>query len=67
MSRIYEEVDPVYAATCSDITLCSNSKGFFKGLADDLVSLAGEEWLNKFELVEDGKKVTFFMENKEVL
>ncbi|XP_028033589.1 SET and MYND domain-containing protein 4 [Bombyx mandarina] len=67
MSRIYEEVDPVYAATCSDITLCSNSKGFFKGLADDLVSLAGEEWLNKFELVEDGKKVTFFMENKEVM
>ncbi|XP_041987605.1 SET and MYND domain-containing protein 4 [Aricia agestis] len=68
MSRIYEIVDPAYAATCSDVTLCSNNKGFFKKLADELVSMAEEnEWLDKFENTEDCDKVRAVFENKTLM
>jgi hypothetical protein len=67
MSRVYEEFDPGYAATCSDVTLCSNTKGFFKNFAEDLVAIAeSNNWLQEFEKVEDGKKVAAVKENKEV-
>lgn len=67
MSRIYEDVDPAYAAVCSDVTLCSNSTGFFKSLAEELVSVAETDgWLQTFEATDDGKKVSAVMENKEV-
>lgn len=66
MPHIYEEMDPTYAAACSDITLCSSSKGFFKSFAEDLVAMASAEWLQKFENIEEGKKVKAVLENKEV-
>lgn len=68
MSLIYEEVDPVYAKKCSNITLCSNTAGFFKDLSEEVVSLAEEDdWIESFEKVEDARKVTAVMENKTVL
>ncbi|XP_075991128.1 SET and MYND domain containing, class 4, member 2 [Anticarsia gemmatalis] len=68
MPRIFEEADAAYAATCSEVTLCSNAKGFFKTLGDELVALADTDgWLDSFEKVEDGKKVTAVMENKMVM
>ncbi|XP_028164357.1 SET and MYND domain-containing protein 4 [Ostrinia furnacalis] len=68
MSRVYEDVDPGFAATCSDITLYSKTKGFFKNFADDIVSIAeNDNWLDSFEKVEDGKKVAAVMENKEIM
>ncbi|KAG6446964.1 SET and MYND domain-containing protein 4 [Manduca sexta] len=67
MSRIYEEIDPSYAVACSDVTLCSNSKGFFKSLGEELVSLADAAWLDSFEKIEDGKKVSAVLENKDVM
>lgn len=50
MSRVYEELDPAYAAKCSDVTLYSDPKGFFKTLTDELVTLASSGgWLaNEF-------------------
>lgn len=65
MSRVYD-VDPKFAATCSDITLCSDLKGFFTNLADEAVSMATAGWLRELEAVEEGKKVSFVMENEEV-
>ncbi|KAJ8738071.1 hypothetical protein PYW08_000666 [Mythimna loreyi] len=68
MPRIYEETDPGYAAACSNVTLCSNSKGFFKGLGEELVSIADTDgWLDKLEAVEYGKKVATVLENKTVM
>ncbi|CAH0703095.1 unnamed protein product [Spodoptera exigua] len=68
MPRIYEETDPSYAATCSNITLCSNSKGFFKGLGEELVSIAeADGWLDKFEAVQDAKKVAAVLANETVM
>ncbi|XP_063838050.1 SET and MYND domain-containing protein 4 [Ostrinia nubilalis] len=68
MSRVYEDVDPGFAATCSDITLYSKTKGFFKNFAEDIVSIAeNDNWLDSFEKVEDGKKVAAVMENKEIM
>lgn len=68
MPRIFEEVDPTFAATCSDVTLCSNPKGFFKNLSEEVVALADTDgWLDSFEKVEDGKKVVTVMENKAVI
>lgn len=68
MSRIYEDIDPSYAATCSDVTLCSNSKGFFKNLAEELLEIADTDaWLDSFEKVNDGKKVAAVLENKLVI
>lgn len=66
MPRIYEEMDPKFAAMCSDVTLCSNPKGFFTGLAEEAVSMAGAEWLQELEKVEEGRKIAFVMENEEV-
>lgn len=67
MSRVYEQFDPGFAATCSDVTLCSNTKGFFKTLTENMVSLAeSDNWLQNFEKIEEGKKVAAVMENKEV-
>ncbi|KAL0902216.1 hypothetical protein ABMA27_000140 [Loxostege sticticalis] len=68
MSRVYEDFDPGFAATCSDVTLCSKTKGFFKDLAEDIISIAeNDNWLESFEKIEDGKKVTAVMENKEIM
>lgn len=67
MSRVYEELDPAYAAACSDITLYSNSKGFFRAIAEEAVAMASaDQWLHKFDEVDDAKKVTAVKENKEV-
>lgn len=65
MSRFYQE-DARYAAACSDVTLCSNSKGFFKGLSEELVSKADGDWLLQLERADEGQKVKVVMENKEV-
>ncbi|CAG4984743.1 unnamed protein product [Parnassius apollo] len=68
MSRIYEDVDPAYAANCSNITLCSNTVGFFKNFSDEIISIAEEDnWLQSFEKVEDVHKVTAVMENKMIM
>ncbi|XP_063891041.1 SET and MYND domain-containing protein 4 [Helicoverpa armigera] len=68
MPRIYEETDPGYAAACSNVTLCSNSKGFFKGLGEELVAMAeGDGWLDKFEAVDDGQKVAAVLDNKTIM
>lgn len=67
MSRVYEELDPVYAAACSDVTLFSNSKGFFGAIAEEAVAMASaNQWLHKFENVDDVKKVAAVMANVEV-
>lgn len=67
MPRIYEETDPNYAASCSNITLCSNSKGFFKGLGEELVSMAeAGGWLDTLEAVHDSKKVAAVLANETV-
>lgn len=67
MSHVYEELDPAYAAACSDVTLCSNSKGFFCAIAEEAVAIAStNQWLHKFEKVDDAKKVPAVMANKEV-
>lgn len=68
MPRIYEETDPGYAAACSNVTLCSNSKGFFKGLGEELVAIAeGDGWLDRFEAVDDGQKVAAVLDNKTIM
>ncbi|CAH2216182.1 jg25402 [Pararge aegeria aegeria] len=67
MSRVYEEFDPAFASVCSDVTVYSNNKGFFKSLAEEIVSLAEVDgWLQTFEDIEDEKKVTMVMENNTV-
>lgn len=67
MSRIYEESDREYAASCSNITLCSNSKGFFYNWGEELVTLAeADGWLRNFESVDDGKKVQAVLDNETV-
>lgn len=67
MSRVYEELDPAYATACSDVTLYSNSKGFFSAIADEAVAMASvDQWLHKFEKVDDAKKVATVIANKEV-
>lgn len=64
---MYEELDPAYAAACSDVTLCSNSKGFFCAIADEAVAIASaDQWLHEFEKVDDTEKVAAVMANKEV-
>lgn len=67
MSRVHLEVDAGYAAACSDVTLCSNSKGFFKGLAEDVLAVAGDAWLRELERADEGQKVKEVMDNKEVI
>ncbi|CAG4941880.1 unnamed protein product [Colias eurytheme] len=68
MSRIYEDVDSTYAEACSDVTLCSNKKGFFKNFAEEIVSIAeSNEWLETFEKVADGEKVAAVMENEAIM
>ncbi|XP_026741665.1 SET and MYND domain-containing protein 4 [Trichoplusia ni] len=68
MSRIYEESDREYAASCSNITLCSNSKGFFYNWGEELVTLAeADGWLRNFESVDDGKKVQAVLDNETVM
>lgn len=67
MARVYEELDPAYATACSDVTLCSNSKGFFCAIAEEAVAIASaDQWLDNFEKVDDPKKVAAVMANKEV-
>ncbi|KAJ0183945.1 hypothetical protein K1T71_000368 [Dendrolimus kikuchii] len=67
MPHISEEIDPTYAAACSDVTLCSSSKGFFKSLADEMVAISDVGWLQTFENVDEGKKVNAVLENKEIM
>ncbi|XP_072930966.1 SET and MYND domain-containing protein 4 [Epargyreus clarus] len=68
MSRIYEEIDPAYAAACSDVTLCYSNKGFFRGFSEDIVSLAeADNWLKTFEDLEDGQKVTAVLGKHEIM
>ncbi|XP_060809650.1 SET and MYND domain-containing protein 4 [Amyelois transitella] len=68
MSKVYEEVDPGFAVKCSDVTLCSNTKGFFKELVEELVSLADkDDWLQTFEKIPEAKKVAAVLEKKEVM
>ncbi|CAG9789007.1 unnamed protein product [Diatraea saccharalis] len=68
MARIYEELDVDYATKCSDVTLCSNTKGFFKTLAEDMVSIAeNNNWLQDFEKTEDAKKIEAVKHNKEIM
>lgn len=68
MPRIFEEMDRVYAATCSDVTLCSNPKGFFKNLSEEIVSIANTDgWLDTFEKIEQGRKVQAVLENEKIM
>ncbi|XP_023941047.2 SET and MYND domain-containing protein 4 [Bicyclus anynana] len=68
MPRVYEDFDPKYASICSDVTVYSNNKGFFKSLAEEIVSLAEVDgWMQTFEDVEDDKKVTTVLENNTIM
>ncbi|XP_069365158.1 SET and MYND domain-containing protein 4 isoform X1 [Maniola hyperantus] len=68
MSRVYEEFDAAFASICSDVTVYSNNKGFFKNLAEEIVLLAEVDgWLESFENIEDDKKVAAVMENHAVI
>ncbi|KAM3956896.1 SET and MYND domain containing, class 4, member 2 [Aphomia sociella] len=67
MARVYEDMDPAYAATCSDVTLCSNTKGFFRGWSEELMSNVDDDWLTRLENIEDGKKVQAVKDNKEIM
>ncbi|RVE43980.1 hypothetical protein evm_011364, partial [Chilo suppressalis] len=65
--EVYEDFDVEYATKCSDVTLCSNTKGFFKTLAEDMVSLAeNNDWLQEFQKIEDSKKIEAVKNNKEI-
>lgn len=67
MSRVYEDFDPSFATICSDVTLYSNNKGFFKNMAEDLVSLADKNgWLQTLENVKDNEKIRTVLENETV-
>lgn len=64
---MYEELDPAYATTCSDVTLYSVSKGFFREIAEETVAMArADQWLHKFEGVDDSDKVAAVKANKKV-
>ncbi|KAL4717714.1 hypothetical protein ACJJTC_000863 [Scirpophaga incertulas] len=68
MARVYEDIDPGYADTCSDVTLCSSSKGFFKAFTEELVTIAeNKNWLKEFEKIEDVNKVSAVQENEELM
>ncbi|CAK1555037.1 unnamed protein product [Leptosia nina] len=68
MSKIYDDVDPDYAATCSDVTLYSNKKGFFKNLADEVVSIAESSgFTDIFERVDERAKLAAVMENEAIM
>ncbi|XP_059055268.1 SET and MYND domain-containing protein 4 [Achroia grisella] len=67
MSRVYEDIDPAYAATCSDVTLCSNTKGFFKSLSDELVAIADKGWIKRLENMEEERKLQAIKDNKEIM
>nr|XP_026500608.1 SET and MYND domain-containing protein 4 [Vanessa tameamea] len=68
MTCIYEDFDSAFASVCSDVTLYSNNKGFFKGLVEEIVSLAEVDgWLSKFEEIVDKEKVTAVLENQTVM
>lgn len=45
MSRI--QLDPNYAARCSEKTLQSDDDGFFLSFADNLAEIAGDVWIEK--------------------
>lgn len=67
MARIYEDFDSSFAAVCSDVTLYSNNKGFFKNLVEDLVSLAERDgWLQTLECVKDYEKISTVLKNETV-
>ncbi|CAH4038989.1 unnamed protein product [Pieris brassicae] len=68
MSRIYDEVDSGYAEACSDVTVCSNKKGFFKSLANEVVSIAESSgFLNTFDEIDERSKVKAVMENETIM
>ncbi|XP_050684054.1 SET and MYND domain-containing protein 4 [Leptidea sinapis] len=67
MSQIYDEADSAYATACSDVTICSNNKGFFKQLSDEIMSIADTDgWINTFEKLDDTRKVSAVMENSMI-
>lgn len=67
MTRVYEDFDPAFAAVCSDVTLYSNNKGFFKGFVEQILSIAEEDgWLSKFDQIPEKNKVTVVLENETV-
>lgn len=67
MARVYEDVDPSFATICSDVTLYSNNKGFFKNVAEDLVSIADRDgWLETLETVKDNEKISTVLKNQTV-
>ncbi|CAH2103239.1 unnamed protein product [Euphydryas editha] len=68
MTQVYEDFDPTFAAVCSDVTLYSNNKGFFKGFVEQIVSLAEEDgWLSKFEKIVEKDKVAAVLENETIM
>ncbi|XP_026758379.1 SET and MYND domain-containing protein 4 [Galleria mellonella] len=67
MARVYDNIDPAYAATCSDVTLCSNNKGFFRNLSENLVAIADTEWLERLERMDEEKRVQAVKDNKEIM
>ncbi|CAH0716358.1 unnamed protein product, partial [Brenthis ino] len=68
MARIYEDFDSSFAAVCSDVTLYSNNKGFFKNLVEDLVSLAERDgWLQTLESVKDNEKISTVLKNETIM
>ncbi|CAF4743725.1 unnamed protein product [Pieris macdunnoughi] len=68
MSRIYDEVDSGYAEACSDVTVCSNKKGFFKDLANEVVSIAESTgFLNTFDEIDERSKVKAVMGNETAI
>lgn len=67
MSRVYEAVDAAYAAACSDGTLCSGARGFFRGLAEEMVAAAAADGaLDALEAAPPAAKLAAVLENKQV-
>ncbi|XP_046669354.1 SET and MYND domain-containing protein 4-like [Homalodisca vitripennis] len=52
------EEDQYYTSICSAATLQSDKKGFFQSYADNVLELAGSQWLNEFrQLTSDSERL----------
>ncbi|KAJ2954157.1 hypothetical protein O0L34_g2385 [Tuta absoluta] len=67
MSRVYEEEDAGYAAACSDGTLSSPNRGFFRQLADELAALAPPELLEKLPALPERDQLPAFQGDSQVM
>lgn len=60
--------DKNYTAICSEKTLQSNEKGFFMQFVENVVNIAGEEWIQKKfgQLKSDKERIRIIYEYEPV-